>query len=186
VGGGRWATPGRGAVRCAIRTRKRGHSIISNRQRRGKKARNVRRVKVGIEPRTFRVPSPARCQLRLVPCDSDNPGSRGPLEGGSGRQGGEGLSIRVAATTADQVRVVATTADPVRVAAIRCLLLLDCLIFCLSLSPLCARATGEREWGRSPAEVGGGCWATPERGAMRCGPTARAARFGFFWALGFF
>jgi hypothetical protein len=40
-----------------------GHSFISNRQRRGKKARNVRRGKVGIEPRTFRVPSPARCQL---------------------------------------------------------------------------------------------------------------------------
>ncbi len=43
-----------------------GHRLISNhdRQRRGKKARNVRWGKVGIEPKTFRVPSPARCQLR--------------------------------------------------------------------------------------------------------------------------
>ncbi len=44
--------------------KKKGNSFISNRQWQGKKARNVRWGKVGIEPRTLRVPSPARCQLR--------------------------------------------------------------------------------------------------------------------------
>ena len=37
----------------ALVLRKKGFSFISNRQRRGKKARNVRRGEVGFEPRTF-------------------------------------------------------------------------------------------------------------------------------------
>jgi hypothetical protein len=44
-----------------LHRKKKGRSFISSRQRREKKARNVRQEKVGIEPTTLRVPSSAHC-----------------------------------------------------------------------------------------------------------------------------